>query len=167
MPSCGIVTALHIMAGLFNTPYYRIPYYIHRVSHFSPPFCPHNSLKSSGSGTLQGVESLPQGFWPMLTPMLPTVVSSWLDVLWLVDHSWYTKGNCWEWKTQQRCSSWHKPVFLTPTTVPCSKAPQYFVFSIHPLNVTHTQSMSQFVSRLKNPSLTRLLPFIYTDLKWI
>uniref|UniRef100_A0A8C7DTI1 Ig-like domain-containing protein n=1 Tax=Oncorhynchus kisutch TaxID=8019 RepID=A0A8C7DTI1_ONCKI len=34
-----------------------------------------------------GVESIPQGCWPMLTPMLPTVVSSWLDVLWVVDHS--------------------------------------------------------------------------------
>uniref|UniRef100_A0A4W5PMM3 Uncharacterized protein n=1 Tax=Hucho hucho TaxID=62062 RepID=A0A4W5PMM3_9TELE len=30
---------------------------------------------------LNGVESVPQGCWPMLTPMLPTVMSSWLDVL--------------------------------------------------------------------------------------
>ena len=36
---------------------------------------------------LQGVESIPQGCWPMLTPMLPTVLSSWLDVRWVVDHS--------------------------------------------------------------------------------
>ena len=36
--------------------------------------------------TLQGVESVPQGCWPMLTPMLPTVVSSWM-----VDHSWNTQ----------------------------------------------------------------------------
>ena len=41
--------------------------------------------------TLQGVESVPQGCWPMLTPMLHRVVSSWLDVLWEVDHSWYTQ----------------------------------------------------------------------------
>ena len=34
---------------------------------------------------------------PMWTPVTPTVVSSWLDVLWVVDHSWYT-GNCWAWK---------------------------------------------------------------------
>ncbi|XP_045557405.1 pulmonary surfactant-associated protein A isoform X2 [Salmo salar] len=40
-----------------------------------------------GAWTLQGVESVPQGCWAMLTPMLPTVVSSWLDVLWVVDHS--------------------------------------------------------------------------------
>ena len=26
------------------------------------------------------------GCWSMLTPMLTTVVSSWLDVLWVVDH---------------------------------------------------------------------------------
>jgi hypothetical protein len=32
----------------------------------------------------------------MLTPMLPTVGSSWLDVLWVVDHSWYT------WETVER-----------------------------------------------------------------
>ena len=37
--------------------------------------------------TRQGVESVPQGCWPMLTPVLPTVVSSWLDVLWMVDRS--------------------------------------------------------------------------------
>ena len=36
--------------------------------------------------TLQGVESLPQGCWPLLTPMLLTVVWSWLDVFWEVDH---------------------------------------------------------------------------------
>ena len=54
--------------------------------------------------------------------------------------TWHT-GNCW--KTQQRNSSWHKPVRLAPTNIPCSKALQYFVLPIHPLNGTHTQSMSQ------------------------
>jgi hypothetical protein len=39
-------------------------------------------------------------------PMLPTVVSSWLDVLWVVDHSWYT-ANCGCEKNQQGCCSWH------------------------------------------------------------
>ena len=39
-------------------------------------FCPQNSLNSLGHG--KGVEGVPQGCWPMLTPMLPTVVSSWL-----------------------------------------------------------------------------------------
>jgi hypothetical protein len=55
--------------------------------------------------TLQGVESIQQGCWPMLTPMLPAVVSSWLDVLWdTVEHE------------KQRCSSSHKLVRLAPTT---------------------------------------------------
>ena len=35
----------------------------------------------------------------MPTPMLPTVVLSWLDVLWVVDHSWYT------WETVEKPSS--------------------------------------------------------------
>ena len=46
-----------------------------------PTFCPQNSLNLSGH------ESVPKGCWPMLTPMLPTVVSSWLDLLWVVDRS--------------------------------------------------------------------------------
>ena len=43
-----------------------------------------------GAWILQGVERVPQGCWLMLTPILPTVVSSWLDVLWVVDHSCHT-----------------------------------------------------------------------------
>jgi hypothetical protein len=35
------------------------------------PFCPQDSLNSSGTWTLQGIGSVPQGCWPMLTPMLP------------------------------------------------------------------------------------------------
>jgi hypothetical protein len=35
-----------------------------------------------------------------------------------------------------------KPVRLAPTTIPCSMALKYFVLPIHPLNGTHTQSMS-------------------------
>jgi hypothetical protein len=48
------------------------------------------NINSSGHG-LQSVKSIPLGCWSMLTPMLPTVVSSWLGVLWLVDHSWFTR----------------------------------------------------------------------------
>jgi hypothetical protein len=36
-----------------------------------------------------------------------------------------------------------KPVRLAPTTITHSKALKYFVLPIHPLNGTHTQSMSQ------------------------
>ena len=82
--------------------------------------------------TLQGVESVPPGSGSLLTPMLPTVMSSWLDVLWVVDHSWYTQETVEREKPIQRCSSWHKPVHLAPTTIPCSKVLKYFVLPIHP-----------------------------------
>jgi hypothetical protein len=36
-----------------------------------------------------------------------------------------------------------EPVCLAQTTIPLSKALQYFVMHIHPPNGTHTQSMSQ------------------------
>ena len=83
------------------------------------PLLPSEQPQFIGTWTPQGVESVPQGWWPMLTPMLPTVVLSWLDVLWVVDHSWYTRKSV-EWKTQQRCSSWFKMVRLAPTTKPVS-----------------------------------------------
>ena len=69
--------------------------------------------------TLQGVESIPQGCWLMLTSMLPTVVSSWLDVLWVLDHSWYTLET-----VECENPSWVavldtlKLVRLAPTTIP-------------------------------------------------
>ena len=100
------------------------------------------SLNSSGHG-LQGVESVPQGCWPILTPMLPTVVSSWLNVLCVVDHSWYT----WETVEGEKPSSIAvldtlKPVHLAPATIPCSKALKSFVLPIHPRKGTHTQCPS-------------------------
>ena len=73
---------------------------------------------------------------------------SWLDVLWVMDHSWYTR------ETQQRCSSYPlKLVHLAPT-IPYSKALQSFVLPILPLNGTHTQPMSQLSQGLKIPSST-------------
>ena len=97
-----------------------------------------------GAWTLQGVESVPQGCWPMLTPMLP--------------------ANCMKLCVEKSNSvAVHKPVRLVPSTTPHSKALQSFVLPIHPLNDTIHVSI---VSRLKNPSLTCLLPVIYTDLKW-
>ena len=54
------------------------------------PFLPSEQLHFIVAWTLQGVESIPQGCWPMLTPMISTVVSSWLVVLWMVDHYWFT-----------------------------------------------------------------------------
>ena len=90
--------------------------------------------------TLQGVKSISQGCWPMLTPMLSTVVSCWLDVLWVVDHSWWTTRETVECEKPSRVAVLDtlKLVRLAPTTIPRSKALQYFVLPIHPLNGTNT-----------------------------
>jgi hypothetical protein len=82
--------------------------------------------------------------------MLPTVVSSWLDVLLVVDHSSYT----WETVECGKNSSiavldTFKPVCLAPTAIPRSKALQYFVLPIQTLNGTHAQSMSHLSQGLK------------------
>jgi hypothetical protein len=114
----------------------------------------------------QGVERVPQGCWPMLTPVLPTVVSCWLDALWVVNQSWYTRGNVkrkrktavLQFLKQNRCA-------LVPTTMP--KALKYFVLPIHPLHGTRTQSMSRVVSRLKHPSFNLSPPLHIHWLKWI
>jgi hypothetical protein len=42
-----------------------------------------------------------------------------------------------------------KLVRLAPSTILLSKALKYFVLPIHPLNCTHTQSMSQLSQGLK------------------
>jgi hypothetical protein len=57
----------------------------------APSLSPSEQPRLVRPRTLQCVESFPQECWPMLTPMLPTVVSTCLDVLWVVDHSWYTR----------------------------------------------------------------------------
>jgi hypothetical protein len=94
----------------------------------------------------------------MLTPMLPTVVSSWLDVLWIVDNSCYTQ----ETVEHEKASSiaildTFKPERLAPTSKPLSKAVQSFVLPIHPLNGTPTTHVS-IVSRLKNTYLNQSPP---------
>jgi hypothetical protein len=55
-----------------------------------------------------------------------------------------------------------KPVRLAPSTIHRSKALQYFILPIHPLNGTHTQTMSQLSQGVKNHYLICLLLFIYT-----
>ncbi|XP_055748193.1 neurotensin receptor type 1-like isoform X1 [Salvelinus fontinalis] len=57
-----------------------LPYYVRRLMYCYAEFTETASIRRAW--TLQGVANVPQGCWPMLTPMLPTVVSSWLDVLW-------------------------------------------------------------------------------------
>ena len=78
----------------------------------------------------------------MLTPMLPIVVVG--------HHSLYT----WATFEHEKPSSVAvldtlKPVRLADTIVPRSKALKSFVLPIHPLNDTHTQSMSQMSPSLK------------------
>ena len=45
------------------------------------PILPSEQPQFVVAWTLQGVESGQQGYWSILTPMLPAVVSKWLDVL--------------------------------------------------------------------------------------
>ena len=129
-------------------------------------FSPQNSLNSSRHG-LYKVSSFPQGCWAMLTPVLPKVVSSWLDVLWVVDHSWYTGETVEHEKSQQCCSSSHTNQWawhLLP--YPIQKA-QIFCLA-HSPSEWHTYTFHvSIVSRLKNTSLTCLHTIIYPDLKWI
>ena len=67
--------------------------------------------------------------------------------------------NCWAWKTQQRWSSWH---IIVPGTYyhTLFKGTSIFCLAHSPCE-WHTYTIH--VSRLKNQSLTCLLPFIYTD----
>ena len=73
-------------------------------------------------------------------------------------------GNCWAWKTQQRCSSWdtqtgapgthyHTPFKGTSIFCLAQSASKCHTYTIH----------VSIISSLKNPSLTCLLPFIYMD----
>ena len=61
----------------------------------------------------------------MLTTMLPTVVSSWLDDLWVVDHSRYTQGTV-ECKKLVAVLDPLKLVRLAPTTMHRSKALPFY-----------------------------------------
>jgi hypothetical protein len=76
--------------------------------------------------------------------MLPTIVPSWLDVLWVVDHSGYTRQTVErEHPSSVADLDTLKLERLAPTTIPRSKALKAFVLPIHPLNGTHTEAMSQ------------------------
>jgi hypothetical protein len=95
----------------------------------------------------------------MLAPMRPTVVSSWLDVLWMVDHSFYTREN-----SSIAVRNALKLVWLAPTTIPHSKILKYFVLSIHTLNGKHTQPMPQGLKILIEPVSSPSSTLIEVDL---
>jgi hypothetical protein len=63
---------------------------------------------------------------------------------WPCQRALFLAGNCWVWKTQQHCSSWHKLLHLAHTTITHSKTLQSALLPNHPLNGTHTQSMFCF-----------------------
>ena len=76
-------------------------------------------------------------------------------------------GNCWVWKTQQRCTSWHTQNRCTWQLLPypVQRRLKYFALTIHPLNGTHTQYMS-LLSRGLQITLTSP-PLHLQWLKWI
>ena len=136
--------ASHVSIGYICTEMCQHNAIIHRVckkEHF-PSIKLHPLLR-------QGVESVPQGCWSMLTSILSPVVSSWLDILWVVDHSWYTQETDRREKPSSVAVLTLKLVRLAPSTIPRSKALKSFVLPIDLLNVTHTQSMSQLSQGLE------------------
>lgn len=114
-----------------------------RILCCTPPFCPQNSLNSSGhmasASTTTRCSKLPQGCWRMFTPMLPIIRSRWLDVLWVSDHSRPHIGKLLSVeKPQQCCSSWHKLVRLALTLF---KGTWLFCF-VNSLSQWHTYTIN-------------------------
>ena len=132
--------------------------YTNYWEHPHPPQHP----KLVGAWTLQGVKSVPQGCWPILTPMLPTVVSSWMEVF-----VWWTILD-----TIMKLLGGKNPAalqFLTqsaPVTYYHTPFKGTYIFCLgHSTSEWHTYTIHfSIVSMLKNPYLTCLLPFIYSDL---
>ena len=101
------------------------------------PFCPKSSLNLSG-----------HWLYKMSKAFHRDAVPCWLDVLWVVDHSWYTQETVEHEKPSSvAVLDTLKPVRLAPTTIPCSKALKYLVLPIQPLNGTHMQSSSSVTGR--------------------
>jgi hypothetical protein len=64
------------------------------------PFCPQNSLNVLGHGLYKVSKAFHSDAGPFRLQCFPQL-SSWMDVLWVVDHSWYTqeteRESCWVW----------------------------------------------------------------------
>ena len=156
------VCARALCVGVCGHYYAWLSVYTECTKHWEhlPNILPSEQPQLVWPWTLQGVESVPQECWSMLTLKLPTDFfrSSFLDVLWVVDHSWYTQETVEHEKPSSVAVLDTNRCARHPTTIPRSKA----LTSFHPLNGTHTHSVS-IVSRLTDPSLTCLLPLVYTD----
>jgi hypothetical protein len=137
---------------------YRLKLSIPNIYRTNTPFCPQPQFVRAR--TLHGVESVPQGCWPMLTPILPTVVSGCLNVF-----GWWTILD-----THRKLLSVKNPTafwFLTQTRAPGTYCPTLFkgtyMFCLAHLPSEWHTIHDSIVSRLKKTYLTCLLPFIYVD----
>uniref|UniRef100_A0A4W5LEU1 Phospholipid/glycerol acyltransferase domain-containing protein n=1 Tax=Hucho hucho TaxID=62062 RepID=A0A4W5LEU1_9TELE len=140
-----VKTIVRVRVHTINVLYYHTVHYCMYTEYTKhqeyveshPPFCPQNSLNSSGSWTLQGVESVPQGCWPHVdsnaSPQLCQV--GWMSFGWWTILDTHTETVECEKPSSvavldtNRCA-WH----LLP--YPRSKALQSFVLLVHPLNGT-------------------------------
>ena len=76
-------------------------------------------------------------------------------------HSWYTRETVKHGKIQQRCSSWHNPMRLAPTTIPSSIGTSIFCLARSP-SEWHTDTIH--VSRLLYPVSSPSSTLIEVDL---
>ena len=97
----------------------------------------------------------------MLAPV-DSNASHWI-CLWVVDHSWFTQASVMHEKRSSVAVLYTPtPVRLAPITIHRSKALN-FCLAHSPSEWLPTTIHVSVVSRIENPYLTCLLPFIYTD----
>jgi hypothetical protein len=109
----------------------------------APPFGHQNSLNLLGYGLYKVSKAFHRDADPCWLQCFPQL-SSWLDVLFVFDPSWYTQETveC-EKLSSVAVLNTVKPVRLALTIIPRSKSLQSFVLPIQPLNGTHAHSMSE------------------------
>jgi hypothetical protein len=107
---------------------------------------PHSYQGTMSCALFYGSQFVSASFVLSSITCFSTLACRWLDVLWVVDHSWYTQETVeLEKSSSVAVLNTLKPVCLSPTTIPRSKILQCLVLPIHPLN------------------LGWKIPFIYTD----